>query len=254
MTRPLIIAHRGASARAPENTPAAFQMAIDAGAEGVEFDVRLAKDDVPVVIHDHDLKRVGSRNERVAGMTSAQLGRIDVGSWFNNRLPKRAQSEFADQTVPTLKQVLDLFEDFDGLIYIELKPRQSDFHKLSQAVCDVIKDSPMLSRMIVKSFKLAVIPAVKLLLPEVQTAALFAPEIMHFLRRREHIVTLAKEFGADQISLHHSLVTPRLCKLAAEAGLPITVWTVDDPRWLLRRSNLKIRALITNDPVKFLKP
>jgi len=85
MTRPLIIAHRGASARAPENTLAAFQMAIDAGAEGVEFDVRLAKDDVPVVIHDHDLKRVGSLNERVASLTSNELGRIDVGSWFNHR-------------------------------------------------------------------------------------------------------------------------------------------------------------------------
>ncbi|PYS86482.1 MAG: hypothetical protein DMF62_15765 [Acidobacteria bacterium] len=254
MTRPLIIAHRGASARAPENTLAAFQMAIDAGGEGVEFDVRLAKDDVPVVIHDHDLKRVGSRNERVAGLTSEDLGKIDVGSWFNHRFPKRAQPEFADQTVPTLEQVLSLLRNFDGLIYIELKPRQSDHFKLAEAVCDVIKDSALLSRVIVKSFKLAVIPAVKHLLPEVQTAALFAPEIMHFLRRREHIVTLAKEFGADQISLHHSLVTPRLCKLAAEAGIPVTVWTVDDPRWLSRRTNLGIRALITNDPGKFLKP
>ncbi len=254
MTRPLIIAHRGVSARAPENTLAAFQMAMDAGAEGIEFDVRLAKDDVPVVIHDHDLKRVGSRSERVAGLTSEELGKIDVGSWFNHRFPKRAQPEFADQNVPTLMQVLDRFEDFDSLFYIELKPRPSDHFKLAEVVCDVIRDSPLLPRMIVKSFKLAVIPAVKHLLPEVQTAALFAPEIMHFLRRREHIVTLAQEFGADQISLHHSLVTPRLCKLAAEAGLPITVWTVDDPKWLSRRTNLGIRALITNDPAKFLKP
>lgn len=253
MTRPLIIAHRGLSARAPENTLAAFQIAIDAGAEGIEFDVRLAKDDVPVVIHDHDLKRVGSLSERVAGLTSDELGKVDVGSWFNHRFPKRAQPEFEDQTVPTLREVLDLFEDFDGLFYIELKPRQSDHFKLAEVVCDLIRDSPRLSHMIVKSFKLAVIPAVKHLLPAVQTAALFAPEIMHFLRRREHIVTLAKEFGADQISLHHSLVTPRLCKLAAEAGLPVTVWTVDDPRWLSRRTNLKIRALITNDPAKFLK-
>jgi glycerophosphoryl diester phosphodiesterase len=145
MTGPLIIAHRGVSARAPENTLAAFQMAIDAGAEGLEFDVRLAKDGVPVVTHDHDLKRVGSRNERVAALTSDELGKIDVGSWFNHRYPKRAQPEFVNQTVPTLKQVLDLLADFGGLIYIELKPRQSDFHKLSEAVCNLIKGSGVAS-------------------------------------------------------------------------------------------------------------
>ncbi|MFL6469067.1 MAG: glycerophosphodiester phosphodiesterase [Pyrinomonadaceae bacterium] len=253
MTRPLVIGHRGASAHAPENTLAAFQMAIDAGAEGVEFDVRLAKDHIPVVIHDHDLKRTGLRSERVADLTSDELNKIDIGSWFNLRFPKRSRPEFADQTVPTLGQVLNLLADFGGLIYIELKPRQSDHLRLTEVVCELIKDSPLLPQMIVKSFKLAVIPNIKHLLPEVQTAALFAPAIMHFLRHREHIVTLAKEFGADQISIHHTLVTPKLSKLAAEADLPVTVWTVDDPRWLSRRNSLKIRALITNDPAKFLK-
>ena len=162
---PLIIGHRGASAHAPENTLAAFQMAIDAGADGIEFDVQLAKDGVPVVIHDDNLKRTGSRPENVADLTSRQLVKIDVGSWFNAKFPKRAKAEFASETVPTLAQVLRLLKGFRGLIYIELKATDAGYRELAAAVCDVIRDSPLQEQMIVKSFKLAVIPEVRHLLP-----------------------------------------------------------------------------------------
>ena len=251
MNRPLIVAHRGSSARAPENTLAAFQVAIDDGAEGVEFDVHLAKDGVPVVVHDDDLRRTGMRPGRVTNLTSSELGELDVGSWFNVKHPDLANPEFSKQTVPTLIETLDLLKDFDGLIYVELKCDEWNCVDLVTAVCGVIRDAPQLSQIIIKSFKLGAIPEVRHLLPDAKTAALFAPEIMVFLRRREHIIALAREFGADQLSVHYSLVTPRLCKLAAEAKMPLTVWTVDDPLWLARRANLDIRAVITNDPSVF---
>lgn len=252
MTRPLIIAHRGASAHAPENTLAAFQMSIDAGAEGVEFDVQLAKDGVPVIIHDETLKRTASRPERVADLTSQQLSNINVGSWFNRRFPRKARTKYLNETVPTLKQVLKVLIDFSGLIYIELKANETDFRDLSAAVCGEIRDSALLPQMIVKSFKLGAIPEVRHRLPQVQTGALFAPEIMHYLRRREHIISLAREFGSDQLSVHYSLITPRLCRLAVEAKMPLTIWTVDDPKWLARCQRLGIGALITNDPARLL--
>lgn len=72
---PLIVAHRGASAVAPENTLAAFQLAMDLGADGIELDVRQSRDGVPVVIHDATLKRTGVRNEAVAHLTARQLGK-----------------------------------------------------------------------------------------------------------------------------------------------------------------------------------
>ena len=253
MKRPLIVAHRGASAYAPENTLAAFQIALDAGSEGVEFDVRLAKDGVPVVIHDATLWRTSKIRAKVSELTSKELSEVDVGSWFNRRFPRRAQPEFANETVSTLKETLSLLNGFDGLIYIELKPGTADFRELAKAVCDVIRDSPLLPQVIVKSFKLASIPEVKHRLPKVQTAGLFALEILRFLRRREHIVTLAQEFGADQISVNHSLVTPRLCSLAEDARMPLTVWTVDNTLWIARRRNLGINAVITNDPAKLLR-
>ena len=245
---PLIIAHRGASRHAPENTLAAFQMALDAGADGVEFDVQLARDGVPVVIHDTTLERTGLIDRRVAELSLRQLARIDVGSWFNLRFPTRAKAEFTDQRVPTLDKVLKLLKGHKGLIYIELKADDSNFRELARAVCDMVALSPLLPRIIIKSFKLAVIPEVRHRLPVVQTAALFSPKIMTFLRRRKHIVAIAREFGAHQISLHRSLAAPKLTALAARAGMPVTIWTADDPKWIARCRRLGIGALITNDP------
>lgn len=240
---PLVVAHRGASADAPENTLAAFSAAIDAGADGLEFDVQLARDGVPVVIHDTDLRRTAGVDKRVADLTSAQLGRTDVGSWF--------APGFADETVPTLEQALHLLGDFHGLIYIELKCELHNFKPLAAAVGDVIRESPLLAQIIVKSFRLAAVPELRRLLPGVQTAALFEPSITTILRRREYIIAMAREFGATQLSLHYSLATPKLCALAALANLPVTIWTVDTPKWLTRCKKRNIRALITNDPKRF---
>lgn len=249
---PLIIGHRGASAHAPENTLAAFKLAIDAGADGLEFDVQLSKDGVPVVVHDPTLERSASCPDRVADLTSKQLGKVDIGSWFNKKFPTKARAEFAHEKVPTLSQVLDLLKDTKGLIYIELKCGDADYEPLAKAVCDVIRDSHLLPQIIVKSFKLAAIPVVRFHLPAVQTAALFEPTIMDFLRRRKHILAIAREFGAHQISLHYSLVTRKLVTLATEYQMPVTIWTADDPKWTKRCAKLGIRALITNDPARLI--
>ncbi|MFM9904081.1 MAG: glycerophosphodiester phosphodiesterase [Pyrinomonadaceae bacterium] len=249
---PLIIAHRGASTDAPENTLAAFRYAVKAGADGVEFDVRLARDGVPVVIHDATLKRTGALNRKVADLTSAQLGTIDAGSWFNNQFPRKAMAEFADEKVPTLKQAIDQLSGFDGVIYIEMKCGDGDYDQLARAVCDVIRDSPRLSQMIVKSFKLAAIPVIHRHLPDVKTAALVSPKVLNLLRNRKQILAIANEFGADQISLHRSLVTGRLIEMATEAGLAIAVWTADNPKWVKRCQKLGIEMLITNDPALML--
>ncbi|MEQ1644040.1 MAG: glycerophosphodiester phosphodiesterase, partial [Pyrinomonadaceae bacterium] len=160
----------------------------------------------------------------------------------------RAVAAYARETVPTLKQVLKLYESTTGPIYIELKCNDSNYGPLATAVCEMIRDSPILRRMIVKSFKLAAIPTVRHLLPEVQTAALFEPSIMTILRKRRYIIAMAREFGAHQISLHYSLATSKLTALAAEAQMPVTIWTADNPTWFARCRDRGIGSLITNDP------
>src|ERR1044071_4382596 len=112
---PLVIAHRGASAHAPENTLAAFRRALEVGADGVEFDVRLSRDGVPAVIHDSTLERTGGRADKVSKLTALELQDVDVGSWFNRKHPERADQAFADERVPLLTQVLELLADYKGL-------------------------------------------------------------------------------------------------------------------------------------------
>lgn len=246
--RPLIIAHRGASADAPENTMAAFRLAIDQGAEGVEFDVRLSRDGFPVVIHDATLKRTGGLDEAVATLTASELGQVDVGSWFDRKYSSMAGAGHKGETVPRLSSVLEFLSGSDGAIYIELKCGIADSTALAAAVCKLLKGSPMLPRIIIKSFALSVIGSVRHHLPEAQTAALFAPKIMDFLRRKIYIVALAHDIGADQISLHRALATRSVASQAAAAGMPITVWTADDPKWIAKCRDLGIGALITNSP------
>lgn len=250
MKKPLIIAHRGASELAPENTLAAFRRAVDDGAEGIEFDVRLSKDGEAMVFHDATLRRVSDRKGLVSNLTAAELQKIDVGSWFKRLQPN---SDFAGETIPTLQTVLDFLKDFKGLIYIELKCREPEAEKLAKAVCALVSDSPLLKQLIIKSFQLEAIPHVKKFCPQVKTAALFAPKIMTILRKEKRLVNIASEIGADMVSVHFSLATRKLMKKAEKKNLPVTIWTADNPRWMKRAVHLELFAVITNNPARLLE-
>lgn len=249
---PRIIAHRGDSMHAPENTRAAIKMAIDAGAEGVEFDVRLSKDGVPVVVHDETLKRTGGINKHISEFTAAELGKIDVGSWFNKKFPKKANKEFSEECVPTLHNLLDLLNSFEGRIYVEMKCTPADIVALPKAVCSALRSQKDQERLVVKSFNLGSLPVVRSLLPNLNIAALFDATIETLLRSKSSIPLLAREFCANEVSLHHALATPKLCRILNDVGMPITVWTVDKNCWLERASKFGIAAVITNDPAKML--
>ena len=250
---PLIVAHRGASAFAPENTLAAFRKAVEDGAEGIEFDVRLSKDGEAVVFHDADLKRIGGRDEKIIDFSFEQLQKIDAGSWFNRAFPQLFDERFLNETIPSLKDVLNLLKDFRGLIYIELKCKEREVEPLVKAVCREISASHLLPNIIVKSFHLQIVPEIRRLCPGVTTAALFAPKIMTMLRKEKHLLKIAQEFCADQISLHYTLVSRKFMKNAEKKNLPVTVWTVDNPRFIKRAIDLGIKAVITNNPARLLE-
>lgn len=253
VTSPLIIAHRGASADAPENTIAAFRRAIEVGADGVEFDVHLSKDRVPVVIHDATLLRTGGINNSVSDLTADQLSRVDVGSWFNAAHPGQARDEFSSERVASLRTVLQLLGDLTGPIYIELKcDTERDVPALVDAVCREIAESPLVQKIIVKSFRLGVIPHVRARLPAVRTAALFAPQVMRLLRKEKYLINIARELGADHLSVHKSLVSRKLVRKAQKFGMPVTAWTVNAGRWIPKAIRMGLFAVITNDPSAML--
>lgn len=248
----MIVAHRGASALAPENTFAAFRRAIADGAEGIEFDVRLAKDGVAVVFHDKTLNRTALRQGNISDFTSAELAKFDIGTWFNKTHRRHSDPDNGLQRISTLAETLDFLKEFKGKIYIELKCRDPEVAGLVAAVCHACDGSTLSLQIIIKSFRMAVIPRVRLLCPGLKTAALFAPKVMTMLRKEKYLVNIAEECGADELSLHYSLATRKLMDKAGKRGLPVTIWTVDNPRWMKRGIRLGLNAIITNNPARLL--
>jgi len=251
---PLILGHRGASAVAPENTLAAFSRAILDGAEGIEFDVRLSRDKVPMVIHDATLKRTALIDSLVCDLTSKQLQEIDVGSWFartsfEGRRPSPTTS-YASAKLPTLAQVLELFNSNSGWLYVEMKSDADEGAELAAAVVKCIHESNLANRVVVESFDLPAIAEIKRIDARIRTAALFEPKLSRPIStiRRLKMVDLARRTGANEIALHYALAGPRVVKKAREYGLETVVWTVDDPQWIGRARSLGIKALISNDP------
>jgi glycerophosphoryl diester phosphodiesterase len=251
--RPKIIAHRGASEFAPENTIAAFRQAIADQAEGIEFDIQISEDLVPMVFHDDDLKRIAGRDVLVSEVHSNELRQIDAGSWFNETFPEKAREKFASEKISSLREVLDFLKDYKGLIYVELKGiEDQDNERYAKSVSEVIGSSKLLPQIIVKSFNLDLLPLIKQHCPEVRTAALFSPTVMTLLRKEKRLISIAEELKVDGLSLHFSLVTKKLMKKASDRNLKVAIWTVDNQRWLKRGRRLGIDHLITNNPEKFL--
>lgn len=239
---PLIIGHRGASAVAPENTLVAFEEALRVGADGIEFDVRLSRDEVPVVIHDGNLKRTALVNGLVSELTVDQLREFNVGA-FSRRLDDERYR------VPTLVEVLQMFKKTDGLLYLEMKGEPVG-EKLVERVAELIDEHAMGNQVIVECFQLEAIKLLKDIAPGIRTAALFESRLRRPFSRNP--LKAATESHVDEVAPHHSLVTESLVKEAKDSGFEVVVWTVDDPRWIQRAKNLGIKALITNDPASML--
>jgi glycerophosphoryl diester phosphodiesterase len=238
----LILGHRGASAVAPENTLAAFSQAIQDGADGIEFDVRLSSDGAAVVIHDDILNRTGLVSGAVSALTASQLQQIDVGSWFAER--------FSKETIPSLASVFDLFASNNAVLYVEMKCTELQAPALAEAVVRQIEEHKIRERVVVESFELHAIAEVKRINPRVRTAALFEPRLSKLLStlRVQTILKLARQCHADEIALHHSLARTRAVQAAKEGGFEVVVWTVDDDRWIARARTGGIKALISNNP------
>lgn len=255
--KPLILGHRGASALAPENTLAAFSRAISDGADGIEFDVRLSRDLVPVVIHDASLKRTGLMDQLVGELTATELQQITVGRWFPQSLRRPGSSsapprndERPGERIPLLEQVLDLYRTVEGTLYVEMKCDPQEAVALATEVVRVLKRSGMSERVVVESFDLVAVAEVKRLDPNIRTAALFEPKFSNPISalRPLRMIDLARQCGADEIALHRLLAKSRLVEAARTAAFEVVVWTVDDPKWIARAVSMGIKALIVNNP------
>ena len=249
----LIIGHRGASVVAPENTMAAFREALAVGADGIEFDVRLTRDGLPVVIHDSTLRRTGGLPHRVADLASAEISKVDVGSWFAER-KGLSRGTFANETVASLAELFTLFESNNSTLFLEMKcDSPSEYRPLAEACVRSIHEHSLKERVIVECFQLPALKIFKEIDREIKTVALFEPTFTNpSVLIDQRIINQATDVGAAALALHHRLARESLVQKAKAAGLHVAVWTVDDPAWIERARAMGIDALITNDPAAML--
>lgn len=235
LDRPLNFAHRGASYEAPENTLAAFLLAAELGADGIEFDVQFSADGQLVVIHDFNLDKTTDGQGPVAHKTLAELQALDAGAWFD--------PIFAGQRIPTLQGVIDAVGQ-RLLLNIELKTASLRDDGLAAAVVQAIEDNRLQDRVVVSSFNPLAVRRVKQLNPWIAVGLLYAPGLPIFLRRP----WLRSLLKLDALHPHYSLVDARFVAKTRRAGQRVHVWTAVEPGEMWQLMRLGVDLIITSRP------
>lgn len=233
--RPLNFAHRGASARAPANTLAAFTLAAELGADGVELDTHLSEDGEVVVIHDFGLEATTDGQGLVQHKTLAELKRLDAGSWFD--------PAFAGQRIPTLQEVIDKV-GHHLLLNIELKTKSLGDDGLAEAVVRVVEANGLVDRVIVSSFNPLALRRVKKLNALVDIGLLYAPHLPVYLRRPWLRVLLRP----NALHPHHTMVDGEYVRRAQRNGYRIHTWVVEDVDEMRRLKEWGVDSIITSQP------
>jgi glycerophosphoryl diester phosphodiesterase len=233
--RVLNFAHRGASHDAPGNTLAAFRLAREMGADGVELDVQASKDGEAVVIHDFTVDATTDGQGAVKDKTLAELKELDAGSSFDDR--------FAGQRIPTLQEVI-VEVGHQLLLNIELKTKVFGSADLVAEVVRLIEDHNLVHRAIVSSFNPFALHQVKRLNPRLNTG------ILYFFDLPANLVRALLIALADPDALHpeKGLVTQEYMNWAKERGYRVNAWTVDEPAEMERLIALGVDGIITNRP------
>ena len=233
--RPLVFAHRGASVQAPENTLAAFELALAHGANGVELDVKLSADGEVVVIHDATTDRTTGEKGHVSKLTLAALRELDAGSFFSE--------EFRGEKIPTLAQVFETIGR-RTLINVELTNYATPRDGLANKVCDLVKRFGLEERILFSSFLSSNLKRTRSLLPDVPRGLLALGGWMGWWAR-----SFGFNFG-DYQALHPNLedVTPRQVARVHRLNRRVLVWTVNAADDMRRLLSWGVDGIFTDDP------
>ncbi len=217
---PWVIGHRGAMGHAPENTMTSFELALNLGADMLEFDVRITKDGIPVIVHDANLDRTSNKPLNVADLNAQDILELDAGSWFDLR--------FAGERIPRFSTLLKWSQEKktkagDHLaFFVELKVDGDERRRetLVRAVVKELKEFKFLNRSVLISFDEPVLLAARKICPEAATGYLYSDNLYDALDR-------AKRLKTNHILPRKDRVTGDLVKEAHAAGMAVVAWTAD---------------------------
>ncbi|HHS97904.1 MAG TPA: glycerophosphodiester phosphodiesterase [Chloroflexi bacterium] len=238
--RPLNIAHRGASAVAPQNTLAAFRRAAELGADGIELDVRLSADGVPVVIHDAVVDHTTDGTGRVADLPLAALKELDAGSWFD--------PAFAGERIPTLDEVFEEIGD-TLLINVELKPEKD--RRIGEAVVRRVERHGLFDRVLLSSFDPFILRRVRRLTPHIPLGFLY--EVAPLSRLARLLAWAMPDLRPEAVHPHWRLIRREVVHRAHSRGQRVIAWTVDAPDAMRHLIDWGVDGIITNHPDQLRK-
>jgi glycerophosphoryl diester phosphodiesterase len=222
-----VIAHRGASGGAPENTMAAFELAIEERADWIELDVQEDFEGRVIVAHDSDFMKVAGNPLKVWDATASDLAGLDIGSWFD--------PAFADQRVVKLHDVLEVARGQIGVV-IELKYYGHD-ERLEERVVEIVEATGMQEDIMLMSLKLA----------GLRKAAALRPSWTRGLLNTVSVGDLTR-LDLDFLALNAAAATPSTIRRAHKRGMRVFVWTIDDPVQMSVMLSRGADGLITDEP------
>ncbi|SCP94798.1 glycerophosphodiester phosphodiesterase [Anaerobium acetethylicum] len=225
-----ITAHRGYSSKAPENTMAAIEKAVDALADYAEIDVRQTKDGILVVFHDASLKRITGLKKNVSDLDYAKILLLDIGSWFSG--------DFSGERIPTLEEVIR-YSKGKIKLNIELKNSAGD-KNLEEAVVKLIEKHHFEDDCVVSSFSYKSLKKIKELNPEIKTGYILSDVYGNFYDLKK----------VDFFSMKYVYVTERIVTELHKRGKKIHVWTVNGSTMIERLAMIGVDNIITDYPVR----
>lgn len=229
----LVIAHRGASGHAPENTMASFLQALAMGAPAIELDVHQTLDHELVVAHDDDLKRCGRDRRRIKNLHWDDIARLDVGAWFGK--------DYLGERLPRLQDVFDILPPTVEL-HVEIKRGSSVYPGIEERVVDMIHKRDALARTVVSSFDHAALYSVRSLDEKIRLGYLLGLTTLQTAFRE------MKDIDAESLNLSVRQTLARTVKAAHERNRKILVYTVNTPVERDRLNKLGVDGIFSNYP------
>ena len=222
-----IFAHRGSAGKAPENTIAAFEQAIDDNADWLELDVQETADGEVIVFHDSDFMKLAGNDSKVWEVSLAEISEIDVGSWFD--------PVFSEQRVPTLREVLELARGRVNVV-IELKYYGHD-QMLEKRVVDIVEATDMVGNTAIMSLSYNALGKLRVLRPE-----------WHIGLLSSKTIGATTDLDVDFMAVQTGMARAGYIRRMHRAGKQVFVWTVNDPVTMSRMMSLGVDGIITDEP------
>ncbi|MBR3683628.1 MAG: glycerophosphoryl diester phosphodiesterase membrane domain-containing protein [Lachnospiraceae bacterium] len=226
---PTVMAHRGDSSLAPENTMAAFEAAMDDMADWIELDVQMTKDGVVVVTHDTNLKRVTGLNKNIWEVEYKDICGLDAGGWFS--------ADYEDECIPTLEEVL-AYTDGEIRLNIEMKPngRETGFE---EEVIRLVREYDVEDSCMICCMQYKTLERIKKLAPEIETTYVLIMAYADFW----------KADAADSFSISYGMLDKNVVANIKNIGKDVYVWTVNTKEQMLKAIDMGVDGLITDYPL-----